>query len=197
MTTSRSRPFAWYRVAILLLVAAMALVTFLAARGPLWFQRLYHPLQYSSEIAAASKRYGVDPYLLASVMKVESGFDADIVSHMGAVGLMQLLPSTAAELHDQPKLGLPVASDTALRDPRTNTMFGAAYLGQLLGEFQDTRTALAAYNAGPNNVEKWLHRPGGKKITYADVAFPETKRYVKKVLFEAYYYRRLYPEEFK
>jgi soluble lytic murein transglycosylase len=197
MTSDRSRPFVWYRVVILLVVAGLATVTLLATHGPLWFQRLYHPLQYSAEIRAASRRFNVDPYLIAGVMKVESGFDASIVSPKGAVGLMQLLPSTADELHSDPKLHLPRATSAALRHPGTNALFGAAYLSQLMADFDDTRTALAAYNAGPNNVAKWVHRPGGKKMTYADVAFPETKRYVKKVLFEAYYYRRLYPEEFK
>jgi soluble lytic murein transglycosylase len=197
MTVDRSRPFAWYRVAILLVVVVLGAVTLLANRGPLWFQRYYHPLQNQAEIAAASKRFGVDPYLIAGVMKVESGFDADIVSRKGAVGLMQVLPSTAEELHTDAKLGLPSPTPAVLRDPAANTLFGTAYIGQLIEDFDDTRTALAAYNAGPNNVEKWLHRPGKQKITYADVAFPETKRYVKKVLFEAYYYRRLYPEAFK
>jgi len=197
MKVDRSRPFVWYRVVILVGVAALGLLTVLATHGPLWFQRLYHPLQYSSEIAAASRRFGVDPYLLAAVMKVESGFDPDVVSRRGAVGLMQVLPSTAAELHSRPELGLPTANPAALRDPGINTMFGTAYLDQLAGQFEDTRTVLAAYNAGPSTVQRWLHRPGGRKITYSDVAFPETKRYVKRVLFEAYYYRRLYREAFK
>ena len=197
MMTDRSKPFVWYRTAIVAVVAALALLAALATHGPLWFQRLYHPLQYTAEIKAASDRFGVDPYLLAGVMKVESGFDAGIVSRKGAVGLMQLLPSTAKALQGNASLGLPSPTASALSDPATNALYGAAYLDQLMSEFDDTRTALAAYNAGPNNVEKWLHRPGGKKMTYADVAFPETKRYVKKVVFEAYTYRQLYPEAFK
>ena len=197
MMADRARPLVWYRVLIAAVVVGLALLAVLAARGPIWFQRMYHPLHYQKEIRAASRRFGVDPYLIAGVMKVESGFNPDVVSPAGAVGLMQLLPSTADEMHADKTLHLPKATASALADPATNALFGTAYLDLLFGDFDDTRTVLAAYNAGPNNVSKWLHRPGGKKMTYADVAFPETKRYVKKVLFEAYYYRRLYPEVFK
>ena len=197
MAKKRSRPFAWYRVAIVGAVVVLGVVALLAAHGPVWWQRLYHPLKYTDQIAVASRRFGVDPFLVAGIIKVESGFDPVIESRAGAVGLMQLLPSTARAVAGGRSAHLPPATEAALKDPGTNTLYGTAYLSQLMADFDDTRTALAAYNAGPNNVEKWLKRPGGKKMTYADVAFPETKKYVKRVLFEAYYYRRLYPEAFK
>lgn len=193
----RAAPFAWYRVAIMLVVVALAGITALSTHGPIWVQRYYHPLKYSNEISSASKRYHVDPYLIAGVMKVESGFDPATVSHQGAWGLMQVLPSTAKDMQSDVALHLPPVTLDRLRDPASNALYGTAYLRQLIRDFDDTRTALAAYNAGPSNVEKWLRKSGGKKITYNDVSFPETMRYVKKVLFEAYYYRRLYPEEFK
>jgi soluble lytic murein transglycosylase len=195
--TDRSKPFAWYRMAILAVVAVLAIIQGLSTHGPLWIQQSYHPLRYSKEIAAASKRYRVDPYLIAGVMKVESGFDPDTVSHQGAWGLMQVLPSTAKDMQSDVALDLPPVTPARLRDPAANALYGTAYLRQLIRDFDDTRTALAAYNAGPNNVQKWLAKSGGNKIAYSDVSFGETMRYVKKVLFEAYYYRRLYPEEFK
>jgi soluble lytic murein transglycosylase len=185
-----------HRLGIAAVVLVLALVALVAARGPVWLQRLYHPLRYQTEIAQASSRHGVDPYLVAGVIASESGFDAGIVSRAGAVGLMQVLPSTARELSASGEVRNG-ADPSQLTSPAVNAEFGAAYLGQLMRRFDDTRTALAAYNAGPATVAKWLHRPGGGKITYADVAFDETKRYVKRVLLEAHYYKLLYPEAFK
>ena len=194
--TARDRFLAPHRLWIAAVVVVLAFVALIAARGPAWIQRLYHPLRYEAEIAQASRRHGLDPYLVAGVMVSESGFDPEIVSRAGAVGLMQVLPSTAEELSRSGEVHLD-ADASQLTSPSVNAEFGAAYLGQLMRRFEDTRTALAAYNAGPATVAKWLQRPGGGKITYADVAFPETKRYVKRVLREAHYYKLLYPEAFK
>lgn len=195
--TARERPLAPYRLAIAGVVVALAVVAVLAARGPLWVQRLYHPLSYEKSIAAAAARNRVDPWLVAGIVSVESGFKPDQVSRHGAIGLMQVLPSTAEELYREHDAGGPGSPPSKLSDPDVNLEYGTAYLGQLMERFDDTRTALAAYNAGPATVAKWLKRPGGGKITYADVSFPETKRYVKRVLREVYYFRRLYPEAFK
>lgn len=194
--TTRERLLAPHRLGIAAIVVALAFVALIAARGPAWLQRLYHPLRYQPEISAAASRHGVDPFLVAGVIASESGYDASIVSRAGAVGLMQVLPSTADELSRSGEVHMGVKA-SELTSPAVNVEFGAAYLGQLMRRFDDTRTALAAYNAGPATVDKWLHRPGGGKITYADVAFPETKRYVKRVLLEAHYYKLLYPEAFK
>lgn len=195
--TGRERLLAPHRLAIAAVVASLALVALVAARGPVFIQRLYHPLRYESQIRQAARRHGVDPYLVAGVVAAESGFDADIVSRAGAVGLMQVLPDTARELSGSRPAGIPAGTRPSdLASPTVNIEYGTAYLGRLLARFDDTRTALAAYNAGPSTVSKWLRRPGGK-ITYADVAFPETKRYVKRVLREAHYFKELYPEAFQ
>jgi soluble lytic murein transglycosylase len=195
--TSRERLFAPHRLAIVGVVVALAALALVASRGPVFIQRMYHPLANEKAIAAAAARHGVDPYLVAAVVAVESGFKADAVSSHGAVGLMQVLPSTAEELFREGDAGGTDAPPSRLSAPDVNLEYGTAYLSQLLRRFEDTRTALAAYNAGPATVATWLKRPGGGKITYADVSFPETLRYVKRVLREVYYYRRLYPEAFK
>jgi soluble lytic murein transglycosylase len=195
--TGRERFFAPHRTVIIGVVFVLAMVALVAARGPAFVQRIYHPLAYEDAIALASARHHVDPYLLTAVIAVESGFKSDIVSSHGAVGLMQVLPTTAEEMFRKGDAGGADAPPTRLSTPEVNLEYGAAYLSQLLRRFDDTRTALAAYNAGPATVARWLKRPGGGKITYADVSFPETKRYVKRVLVEVYYYRRLYAEAFK
>lgn len=119
-------------------------------------------------IAEAARSHGLDPALVASVIAVESGFDPRAVSRRNAQGLMQLLPSTAAQLGVQDNF-----------NPRENILAGTRYLAELLARFAgDLRLALAAYNAGPGRV---VEHGGIPPIA-------ETRSYVERVLNE--YHRR-------
>ncbi len=114
---------------------------------------------YAAEITAAAKANGVDPALLAGLVKQESGFKPDAGSHAGARGLTQLMPATAA--------GLGV---TNVLDPVQNLNGGAKYLKQQLDAFKgDTALALAAYNAGPGAVQRFGGIP----------PYSETQNYVR------------------
>ncbi|MGH8041677.1 MAG: lytic transglycosylase domain-containing protein [Rudaea sp.] len=116
---------------------------------------------YSATIASAAREYGVDPALLRAVIHAESAFNRYAVSDMGAQGLMQLMPGTASDLG----VGDPF-------DPAQNIRGGAAYLAALLKQFNgDERLATAAYNAGPQNVQKYNGVP----------PFDETRVYVQRV----------------
>lgn len=118
-------------------------------------------LPYGEAISRIAARHGVDGLLLVAVMEVESGFDPTAASHRGAIGLMQVLPSTAGETPED------------LTDPEINLDAGARYLQRLLYRFDgDLELALAAYNAGPSAVRRYDGLP----------PFPETRRYVEKVL---------------
>ena len=116
---------------------------------------------YGKEIAKAAKANAVDSFLVASVVEIESTFRPDAGSHKGAVGLMQLLPSTAG------------MSRAKLKNPNANLEAGAKYLAKMIDRFDgDLGLALAAYNAGPTNVRRYNGVP----------PFPETEQYVEKVL---------------
>lgn len=101
-------------------------------------------------IADASLRYGVSPETILAVIRIESAFDVDAESAAGAIGLMQLLPSTAEEIARE--LRMEWAGEETLRDPAANIEMGTYYLTKLLGRFNDLSVALAAYNEGPGRV---------------------------------------------
>jgi soluble lytic murein transglycosylase len=137
-------------------------------------------------VRAHSANYDIDPALLAAVIEQESKFRADAKSSAGAIGLMQLLPDTAKGIAIHTGGSKFVLSD--LYNPEINIRYGAWYLHHLMQRYGDEKTALAAYNAGQQNVDRW--RAEGKGIE-----FPETRAYVDKVERLKGIYRRAYAKE--
>ena len=150
---------------------------------PAWYVRLRYPLDYQSIVRGHSRNYQLDPALLAAVIYQESKFRAYARSSSGAIGLMQLLPSTAEGIAVHTGGTKFRVSD--LDDPEINVRYGSWYLRHLLDKYGDERTALAAYNAGQENVDRW--RAEGKGIE-----FSETRHYVKRVEHLKTLYRRGY-----
>ncbi len=144
---------------------------------------------YSSSVRKYSFMYGVDANLVLAVIKVESSFNENAVSSKGAVGLMQVLPSTA--LFVAGKIGVEF-SEESLFDSDTNIRFGTYYLSYLFEKFAALETALAAYNAGEGNVSRWLSLYSDDDKTLKQIPFKETEQFVSKVKFHYDRFRKVY-----
>ncbi len=166
-----------------LLAVLAASFGILQATKPGWWDRLWYPLQYERIVRGHARNYRLDPTLLAAVIYQESKFKSDARSSSGAIGLMQLLPDTAKGIAVH--TGGTRFQVADLYDPELNVRYGCWYLKHLLSKYGDERTALAAYNAGQDNVDHW--RAAGRGIQ-----FSETRAYVKRVEELKDIYRRAY-----
>lgn len=149
--------------------------------GAILFFALYAKetkVMYEEEFAVNAEEFDIDKNLIMAVAKTESGFDAKAKSRAGAVGVMQLMPSTAKWVSDE--LGIDY-SEEKLIDPKVNIKLGSYYLSHLIKKYKDTVYALACYNAGENIVKNW-GSPGSLKID--DIKYVETQNFVKKVLLQ-------------
>jgi soluble lytic murein transglycosylase len=180
--------------AALLVGVSIALVA-LAPEVKQGIQELTLPLRHEDIIRQQARDKNLDPALIAAVIYQESKFQ-DRTSSAGAKGLMQILPGTAQfiahksggtafELHD-------------LGTPQINIAYGSWYLRYLIDRYDGNETlAIAAYNAGENNVDKWVKRAGGDRSfdPSADIPFPETRHYVASVKEHEKLYREKYAAE--
>ncbi|HZT46285.1 MAG TPA: lytic transglycosylase domain-containing protein [Gaiellaceae bacterium] len=150
---------------------------------PPWYQRLWYPLRYGEIVRGHARNYRLDPALLAAVIYQESKFRSGARSDRGAIGLMQLLPSTAEGI--AARTGGSRFRVTDLYDPEINVRYGAWYLRHLLDKYGSERVALAAYNAGQANVDSWRARGIG-------IQFGETRDFVDRVEALERIYRHAY-----
>ncbi|MDD4494051.1 MAG: lytic transglycosylase domain-containing protein [Eubacteriales bacterium] len=155
-------------------------------------RRLY-PLNYSEYITKYSEEFSLDPYLVSAVIKTESNFNSNAVSHRDALGLMQLLESTAN--WGASELGFESIHKEDLFKPDLNIRLGCWYLRKLLTEFgNDEELTIVAYNSGSGNVKKWL---ADKDLSYDGklviIPFKETADFLKRVNS----YRKIYSVLYK
>lgn len=135
---------------------------------------------------------GVDPYLVAAIIREESQYDWRAVSRVGAIGLMQVMPGTANNVAQ--RLGLPAVGREDLFDQETNIRIGVHYVEQLLEQFSgNVAYTIASYNAGPIVVGNWvtLHRGRSQDEFVELIPYQETRQYVKRVLRSYREYARL------
>jgi soluble lytic murein transglycosylase len=156
------------------------------------YRELALPLRHDDIIRQQAQQKGLDPSLIAAVIYQESRFRPR-ESSAGAQGLMQILPATADFIAG--RTGGTKFTHSDLATPQVNISYGAYYLKYLLQRYDgDVMSALAAYNAGEGNVDKWVAENG--PITNVDqIPFPETREYVKAVLKAQQQYKSEYAKE--
>jgi soluble lytic murein transglycosylase len=154
---------------------------------------LVYPFPYRDAITASARANGLDPFLVAALIRQESMFNPRARSVVGAVGLMQLMPATGARLSRS--LGLGTVSAAQLTDPSINLRLGTRFLAdQIRGHDGRLVDAIAAYNAGPHRVERWRAFPEHRESElFAErIPYEETRDYVRIVQQNARIYRALY-----
>lgn len=161
-------------------------------RAPDRARRLYYPLAFDEIIEKNAERNSLDPNLVLAMIRQESAFDAGAHSRAGARGLMQVMPATGREIAR--RLGLSYSREKLI-DPSFSVQLGTTYYRQVRSMFGDDELALAGYNAGPYRIKR-LWRAAGADAEFdrflEDLAYEETRWYVKRVLLFADSYRRLY-----
>lgn len=152
-----------------------------------------YKLEYTEYIKKYANEYNVDEYLIYAIIKAESNFNQDAVSHRGAKGLMQLMYSTAEDISK--RIGIELNEDNIL-EPDINIKLGTKYISMLIQKYNNINLALAAYNAGSGNVDGWIEK-GTLKSDGSDienVPFTETNNYVRKILRDYEIYKNVYEE---
>lgn len=180
---------------VLFVLIAVFLLYFLAGDGKEIILKKVYPVKYQEYVEKAAEEYGLDRYLVYSVIKAESNFDPDAISNAGAKGLMQLMDKTATECNVKGKFGYNIPDD--LYEPEKNINLGCFYLSYLMNTYEDMELAITAYNGGTGNVKKWL-----KDENFSDgegglsnIPYSETKMYVEKVKRTYDMYNKLYKQD--
>ncbi|WP_282929553.1 lytic transglycosylase domain-containing protein [Anaerococcus sp. Marseille-Q7828] len=174
---------------ILLTVLTLVAVSY----GVIAYQTSRTQINYQDQINEYSNKYNVDPLLTASIVKVESDFDNDAQSHQGAKGLMQLLDETAK--HSAEVIGEDYYPDK-LNDIYYNLKLGVGYYNYLYNYYNNKELALAAYNGGVGNVDKWIDQGILDKVNpdISKIPFDETRQYVTKVMANYEVYKTFYKD---
>lgn len=158
-----------------------------------WILKKLYKLDYSEYVYKYAKENELDPYLIFSIIKAESNFNRNVESSSGAIGLMQLMESTAIEKANE--IGQEVVVKEALFNPEINIKIGTSYYSYLIKHYNgNEHLALAAYNAGMGNVDRWI-KEGTIKEDGSDlenIPYKETNNYVRKILRNYKIYKELY-----
>jgi soluble lytic murein transglycosylase len=189
---TRRRRFAFLAGAVVLGAVLAAVVTGL---GPEAVRELALPLRHDDIIRQQAADKNLDPALIAAVIYEESRF-RDQTSHAGARGLMQITPETADAIAKHS--GGTRFRHSDLSSPQINISYGAYYLRLLMDHYGGNETlAIAAYNAGIGNVDRWVAEAGGPDSfdQADDIPFPETRAYVENVMDSRQAYREKYADD--
>lgn len=162
---------------------------------PTRIQKIIYKKEYTEYVEKYSQEYNVDENLVYAVIKAESNFNSDAISSKNAVGLMQLMESTAIEISK--KVDLQYTSEELkekLLEPEININIGTKYLSILLQKYENIELSIAAYNAGIGTVNNWIEKeiikPDGSDIE--NIPYKETNNYVRKILRDYKIYSNLH-----
>ncbi len=177
-----------------LLCLFLAVAVFAAGKGYRMIREAMFPLRYTETILEEAERADLDPDLVCAVIRTESSFDPQAVSHADAHGLMQITPATFSWLQTKIE-GTEEYTQEDLYVPEVNIRFGCWFLRYLLDRYDNVvETALCAYNAGPGRVDQWLEDPAysqdGKHLQV--IPYEESEKYVSTVLKYKQIYEDLY-----
>ena len=162
----------------------------------LWIYRnIFYPRKYKDIVEQACSIYNVDPNLIYAIIKQESKFNPNAVSHSEAKGLMQLMEATAQDMTENIKSI--DKNNLDIYDPYTNIFLGTKYVSYLIKHFDGNYyLAITAYNAGIGNIKAWLDKEYTDYKTFSDVyeciEYEETKNYLTHVINNYHYYTKLY-----
>lgn len=176
---------------IAVVIIAAVIAGFVCEAISLAYKRSAYPRKFSEYVSASAAEFDIPETVIYATIKTESGFDADAVSRAGAVGLMQLMPSTFRWLSDD--MLHENLDDSMISDPQTNIRYGSYLLSWLYGIYGNWDNVFAAYNAGVGNVNSWLKDP---RYSFAghltNIPFEETRNYVRRQRENVKTYEKLY-----
>lgn len=177
------------KLLIILMTIILIIILVVICANKLMIKILYKK-EYSECVSKYAQMYNIDENLIYSIIKVESNFDANAVSSQNAQGLMQLMYATAEEVARKNNIEL---TEENILEPDINIKLGTIYLSTLLEKYECIEVALAAYNAGSGNVDKWIEngiiKEDGSDIE--NIPFKETNNYVRKIIRDYEIYKKI------
>ena len=158
---------------------------------------VFYPLKWWANIKEEARRHGLDPYLIAGIIRQETVFEPQARSRSNAYGLMQLLPSTGMAVARRNSLGGGRITTSDLYNPALNIQLGTAYVKELLDKFGRFEYVALAYNGGETRVRRWIRESPPVEIEdwVENIPISETRLYVQGVYRNARQYLRLYDDE--
>ena len=177
------------KIAKIIILASIILITTIIFRNIIL--KVIYPQKYSEHVEKYAKEYQVDKELIYAMIKVESNFREEAVSNKEAIGLMQILESTAKDVAKE--LEKEVTKEELL-NPEVNICLGTKYISNLIKKYNSIELAITAYNAGIGNVDTWIKEGTIKKdgSDIENIPFKETNNYVRKILRDYKLYKEIY-----
>lgn len=177
-------------IGIIILIIIIVIITL---KPQNWILKKLYKLEYSEYVYKYSEQNNIDPLLTFAIIKAESNFNRNINSSSGAIGLMQLMETTAIEMANE--IGEKVVVKESFYNPEINIKIGTTYYSYLIKHYEGNEyLALAAYNAGMGNVDRWIQegiiKEDGSDLE--NIPYKETNNYVRKIIRDYKIYQNLY-----